>query len=179
MQILIVDITILKSLLRTKLAINLNYKTMFDNIHEHYRSRTEYVPYEKNVTVHEHRAPTDESLKLVEEIREKVQKEIIEAIPIQSSTLNGCVLYKWSSPDFYGLEILAVFKLNDKEYEVRLKIEGAEYHRLRHMSRGSLLEAHRHVLNTLHQKLAEVISEELINSTPDIISSPLKYINPL
>ena len=49
----------------------------------------EYVPYEKDVTIHEHRAPTDESVRLLNEFEEKARKNIIHKISVNENNLNA------------------------------------------------------------------------------------------
>ena len=53
--------------------------------------RTEHVPY--NQTVHIHKAPTDDSIRLVEEYKEKIMKGIIDKVNVQDNLLNGLVMY--------------------------------------------------------------------------------------
>ena len=55
--------------------------------------RTVHVPYEK--TVIEKKAPTDESIKLYEEIKEKAYSSILDTIEVKDNSLNlTAVLYK-------------------------------------------------------------------------------------
>ncbi len=50
------------------------------------RTRTEYVPYEK--TVIEKRAPTDDSIRIYEEIKGKAYKSILDTIEINDNSFN-------------------------------------------------------------------------------------------
>lgn len=50
------------------------------------QTRTEYVPYEK--TIVEKRAPTDDSIRLYKEIKEKAYASILDTIEINDNTFN-------------------------------------------------------------------------------------------
>lgn len=58
---------------------------MFDS-YSFGRVLTEYLPYEKSVK--EIRAPTDDSIKLYEEIKQKAYNSILETIQINDNTFN-------------------------------------------------------------------------------------------
>jgi len=67
-----------------------------------FKRKTEYVPVpvavEKpsyvnlDVTVHEHRAPTDESVRLLNEMRDETSKNIIAQIPLKNNVFEGHVM---------------------------------------------------------------------------------------
>lgn len=48
----------------------------------------EAVPYAKTVTIHEHRAPTDDSLRLCQEMEEKVLQRILCRLQANDNALN-------------------------------------------------------------------------------------------
>lgn len=54
------------------------------------QGRTEYVPYEK--TVIEKRAPTDDSIRIYEEVKEKAFKSIIDTIEVNDNSFNVKVI---------------------------------------------------------------------------------------
>lgn len=56
---------------------------MFDTYN---RQETQYVPYAK--TVHEYKAPTDDSIKLYGEFLEKARKELVERGKVTSNEVN-------------------------------------------------------------------------------------------
>ena len=59
---------------------------MFNTYHSH---STEYVPYTKNVV--EHRAPTDESIRLYGELVEKAQRSLLDSFELKNSILDIAV----------------------------------------------------------------------------------------
>lgn len=74
--------------------------------------RTEYVT--KTVNVHEHRAPTDESVKLLKEFEEKAQAKVIEAVHVGNTEFE-CVIHGELDMMSDQFILLAVFKLNGKQ----------------------------------------------------------------
>jgi hypothetical protein len=85
------------------------------------RGSTEYVPYEKKVTVNEHRAPTDDSIKLFEEMKAKAYQSLLDTIQINDNSLNvKALVYK----DVYSALTLCKYALtlngNQSIGEIRL-----------------------------------------------------------
>ena len=72
----------------------------------------EYVPYTK--TVIEQRAPTDESIKLLKEMRAEALNSIIRSIHIANNSINGTV-YTLCLPAG-GYQMACIFKINGQEY---------------------------------------------------------------
>lgn len=72
-------------------------------------NRTEYVPYEKSVTVHEHKAPTDDSIRMYEEIKEKAYNSIIRTIRSADNELvkYDAMVYR----DMYTFDTILKFKV--------------------------------------------------------------------
>ena len=71
---------------------------------------TEYVTRE----VHEHRAPTDESVKLLREMEAKAQQQVIEAINVGDTTFE-CVVHMMRFPADDSTLYRAVYSLNGKK----------------------------------------------------------------
>lgn len=87
---------------------------MFDRkVERHYH---EYFGSDNNVSITEHRAPTDESIRLAEEYKEKAIKSIISNEYVKNNTFEYRVLV-YEGPYFdVGVTIVAL--LNGKRYEV-------------------------------------------------------------
>lgn len=89
-----------------------------------YRHTTEYV--DRNITVNEHRAPTDESVKILNEMTEKALKNIVSNFSTTNNTLQATVAvyedYRNSERQF-----LCKFVLNGKENILRVDIPTYEY----------------------------------------------------
>lgn len=87
---------------------------MFDRIN--FCNSKEYVPYTKNINVVEKKAPTDESIRLYQEMKEKAENSLFAVIEVRDNVLNFDVL----TLDNYledTKRFLYRFILNGKEYK--------------------------------------------------------------
>jgi len=88
-------------------------------IHKH---TTEAVPYAKEVTINEHRAPTDDSIKILREMEAKAEQRAIKKIRIDNNELSGALLVSHSFDDFtHWLKYR--FKINGKEFEGKFEVD--------------------------------------------------------
>lgn len=89
---------------------------MFNTYHSH-QHHTDYVTKEvtKNVNVTEKRAPTDESVKLLNEFKLKAETEIIKSIVINDNLVNGCVIAIDNNPTNFNIRLHYRFTLNGKD----------------------------------------------------------------
>lgn len=96
---------------------------MFDKISV-VRSETEYVPYAKTVNVN--RAPTDDSIRLLNELQEKATKNIIDRISVQDNEFS---YFAQSWRDHLRDNILIGYKftLNGKEHMGEIAIPAWKY----------------------------------------------------
>ena len=85
----------------------------------------ESTPYER--TIHEHRAPTDDSIRLYEEMKEKAYKSILDTIKINDNILNlKAIIYKDPSHNHIcsysltlnGEEFSGKFTISDFELQI-------------------------------------------------------------
>lgn len=91
---------------------------MFDSYYAQHS--TEYVT--KEVNVKEYRAPTDESVKILNEMTEKSLANIVKQFSVQNNDFNfGVVVYK--NPLRYTTEVIVKFKLNGKDHEARFDVD--------------------------------------------------------
>ena len=118
--------------------------------------RTKYVPYEKEV--HHHHAPTDESVKLLNEMQKAALDNIVKTFNVNDNTVNAVVVYLINRADFNGLNFIAKFTFNGKEY----KLEGE-------ILRIELIESNKYgsekVAVTLAKALCLKIVENVLNNT--------------
>jgi hypothetical protein len=76
--------------------------------------RTQYV--DRNVTVHEHRAPTDQSVALLKEMEEKAERKILNTIHVTDSSFE-CVVHMWWDAINDAKVMRAVWSLNGHKCE--------------------------------------------------------------
>ena len=90
---------------------------MFDTYLNPQRTQTQYVTRE----VHEHRAPTYESVKLLREMEQKAKDEVTKSIRLEPNFMNSNV---YMSYDPMGMDKVfnIVFDMNGKTFQSMIKI---------------------------------------------------------
>jgi len=94
---------------------------MFDRI---YAPRvTEHVT--KNVDVHEHRAPTDESIKLYKEMLEKARAEVVKVTldGMQGNTLSNARVEVRQQFDSMDTKYQFWFRLNSEDHKIEFNLD--------------------------------------------------------
>jgi len=117
---------------------------MFDTYYDQHITRE----ITKNVNITEKRAPTDESLKLLEEMREKSLKSIVGSVSTTNNTLSAaCIAFE--NPVNYETVYIVKFVLNGKEYQVKTKLD-------------NLLEDKKEHLDKVYKNLCEQLAQEIM-----------------
>ena len=86
---------------------------MFNTVLVAPATRTEYVTRE----VHEHRAPTDASVKLLTEMEDRARDRVIEAVHVGDMTFE-CVIHTMKHYIDQSIEVMAVFSMNGRKMTV-------------------------------------------------------------
>lgn len=81
-------------------------------------SRTQYV--DRHVTVTEKRAPTDDSVKLLREMEQKAEAEIVKSVRVGNATFE-CVIHQFADYASDDHVWRAVFKLNGKQMKAEYR----------------------------------------------------------
>ena len=102
--------------------------------------------------VHEHRAPTDESVALLRDMEKKARREVLVAYVVQDNLLSGAVVQFVPNEFACDTEVHVTFTLNGKQYEFSNYITRMDETRL---SKTELRAQ-------LVYKLAETIAIELL-----------------
>ncbi len=121
--------------------------------------KREYIPVPYDKTVNEHRAPTDDSIRLLNEMTDKAKRNVLHAIHLKSNIIDCAVVY-YRNDNFYGkIDFCLKFDLNGTTHEIDGQIDQHEFDPsgLRH-SFGSGL-----VYDFLVKKYSEEISKMIIN----------------
>lgn len=136
---------------------------MFDTIN---RTQREYVPYTKEVNVHEHRAPTDDSVRLMNEMTDKATKNIVDRLIIDSNELKAVGISMVSSRIIHagGTQLLITFKLNGKKYYVE-----------KELIRDELTDINKTFIHLIFNKISEIIAEALIRENEHLFSNVKRY----
>lgn len=85
------------------------------------RTVTQYVTRE----VHEHRAPTDESVKLLREMEQAAEAKRIAGMRLEGNEFHGMVEVNHHCAD-YRTEAVAIFDLNGKRCTARAQADGLQ-----------------------------------------------------
>lgn len=118
----------------------------------------EYVPYTKeiNVNVKEVKAPTDESVSLLNQLQEKAKENIIKSVKVEENHLNG-IIVAFVNDMMGGIKIMMKFNLNGKEY-IFEEI-------LSYLDSRNLLSDESIMYKKIYQKFSEVIVNELMKQS--------------
>lgn len=136
---------------------------MFDS-HHHHSHKTDVIVREvtKNVNVTEERAPTDESVRLLDEFQAKAEERIIKSFNIQTNQISGGILvvapHSASYDSLFKFVVHYRYKLNDKTYQGKGTIDKSVF-------RGDQME----VVRLLFDDMAKVISNELFEANKECL----------
>jgi len=120
------------------------------HVNQFHTHNNQAFPYEK--TVHEHRAPTDESIRIYGELLEKARLSLIDSFRINSILVVDVAVFKKSS----SMEQLTVgyYKLNVNKEEITGNVElFDEYDRI---------VAQRTIANQIIERLSRDVTSELL-----------------
>lgn len=129
--------------------------------------RKEIVPYEKSVTVNEHRAPTDKSVELLNVFEEKARETIIYKAKIEQNHLKAIAVYYQDDIVSNRIHFHVKFELNGFETLISDFVDGFEW-------KSELSElyfgfGHLTIFKKVHKKLSEMITLNLMEKSPDFV----------
>lgn len=120
-------------------------------------TRTVGVPYVKEV--HEHRAPTDESVKILREMEEAARDQIVGAYVCNSNNLTGAVIYKQHALTDLRSEVFVRFQLNGKDYETKHDIMRGQLNK--YMDKEKALQM---LFEAMSKEISKQLMQQFINS---------------
>jgi hypothetical protein len=93
--------------------INVNYEPVIQNT---------YNKSPEKVEVNEYRAPTDDSIRLAEEMHEKVLNKLISSVKVENNLING-EAFALQEPGFEPIvRMVFKFKINGKEFTAERRV---------------------------------------------------------
>jgi len=124
---------------------------------------------DKYVTITERKAPTDQSIGLLNEFTDKAQNNIIHTVRVDTNCLQAVGLYYTSNVVQDEVIFHGKFILNSKETVVKEVISASEW-------KNTLRTAYNEfgsetVYMAVYKKLSEMIALELMKSSPDFLES--------
>lgn len=81
-----------------------------------------HINYPDTVKVHEYKAPTDESIRLMQEVHDNAVQNIIAKVKVEDNLVNGecfCIEQPWN---LYDVKMVFKFKINGKEFVIEKEI---------------------------------------------------------
>ena len=115
--------------------------------------RTQYV--DRDVTIHEHRAPTDQSVKLLREMEKAARDKVEQSIRVSDNGFE-CVVHVMHNGFEHETIARAIFKLNGKEMRAEV--------RERMLGHQPKVEAIVDLHDKLRDEVARVIANEVLNA---------------
>ncbi len=91
---------------------------MFNHRHFHDHDNSTHINFPDTIKVHEHKAPTDESIRLMEEMHHKAIKNIIAHVKIEDNIVNGQCWAVRRMTHIQDVLFIFKFKINGKEFTV-------------------------------------------------------------
>lgn len=123
---------------------------MFNTTHNH---RTNYVPYEKSVNVKEYKAPTDEALKMLQDMQEKAEGSIINKIDVIDNVINFVAIFFAKDIIYDSVTLHLKFTINSKEFIFKENIARRDYIKI--------YSDYHHSRRDLTEKVCRLIAEDL------------------
>lgn len=111
--------------------------------------------YPSRIDVHEHRAPTDASLALLQEMQEKALKSIIQSYPITAAGVHGSIIHMFNS--FGKPELHISFAINNGGRK-HVKVELDEHQTM-------AMEIHEYARYVVIEVAIEIAQQLLMDST--------------
>lgn len=126
---------------------------LINSTHNH-RHVTNNYEGNKTINVTEKRAPTDESVRLLNEMEAKALQNIVHKIVIDENHLKGVVVFYKDEFMFNGFTLFIKFILNEKEYSFEEQLKIRDLHIRPHDNEWALFTAYQ----VIHEKFVKTVS---------------------
>lgn len=138
------------------------------------RREVDYIPYEKSVSVNEHKAATDESIKLLNEFQEKAKENLCYSVRINQTFLNAVAFFFREDHMDGGFEVYYKFGLNGSEFKVKSFVSDDEWYE--EQSRHPIGEPAMNIsVKLVYERMANEIAKELLRQTLPELNKHMKY----
>lgn len=112
------------------------------------RHATEYVTQ----NIHEHRAPTDESVRLLKELENKAIDKLLHVVELKNNVFNATWFIGLDHISLYN-KVYCIFKLNGLEYKIDFIVKrGINFESITEQVYGKLIE-----------KMSEILTLDMFN----------------
>lgn len=102
--------------------------SLFGSTHHHHsHDNSVHVRFPETIKVHEHKAPTDESIRLMEEMHNKAMSNIIAKVKVDGDNIVSGMAYLIEQPWMMdSMKIICKFKINGQEFTIEKPINREE-----------------------------------------------------
>jgi hypothetical protein len=94
--------------------------------HFHNNDNSISIRFPDTIKVEEHKAPTDESIRLMEEMHDKALKNIIAKVKVEDNVVNGECWYIEQPWNMNDIKLIFKFKINGQEFTVEKELSRGE-----------------------------------------------------
>lgn len=133
------------------------------------RSRTVHSGPNYPQTVHEHKAPTDESVRLLREMESNALENILNTVTLDNNVVKAkFVFYQKVNIDF-NVNVRIMFELNNTVYKIDKVIDSIEW---RKHEEDYSYHTHRHIhvlYDTMGQLIAGALLEKTLQDNPEML----------
>jgi hypothetical protein len=124
-----------------------------------HKTRTEYVPYAKEVNITEKRAPTDESVKLFSEFRQKALDNIVDSFHIDTNILKAEYISFRNDAPMDTTTIFIKINLNGEEFKMQEIFTRQDQY---HLAMYFHLEDRRPLIDHLIEFYSKILAKHLV-----------------
>lgn len=114
--------------------------------------------YPQNVTVNEHRAPTDESVKLLNEMQDKAKDNFIDSILVEDNFVNGVIYIANDLRYNRQFEVIFKFNINGRDFVIK------EIFKVNPLEEGKYK-----LLSRFYKEFSKKIAQMLIQESPSMV----------
>ena len=114
--------------------------------------------------VHEHRAPTDDSIKLLRKMEKEARKQVEKSIRVTNTNFD-CNILMQAEPWNAEYCILIMYTLNGTKRKVEARVKS-------YLEKNEMYEE---IGRTVLEAVAKDISEQVLNNLSNVVSNTLRY----
>lgn len=121
----------------------------------------EYHIGPSRIDVHEHRAPTADSIRLAMEMQDKIKSQVVSSGTLQGNLLHG----KWMAfqdPCIDSLTVVGQMKLNERFYEFTVSIPSYRF-----MEKQEIGKV---IIDGFHKELAKHLAQEMLEQNREVFN---------
>lgn len=128
----------------------------------------------ENINITEKRAPTDESLRMLQEMEDKVRGDILGQYVVNfNNTIEGAMIWEQQELSINEVCFHFKFKLNGVEHQLTHKVDSWDYSRK--IQEFNSYDKSRAVLEYLVQEIGKIIAVEILKGSQEFLNVVREY----